>query len=195
MRSAIWIRDGVGETKNLIVVAVVILENTIDKCFVALSRNVDRLRMNDLLVLAQLPDEFLNAVLVKKRLFFRRIDSLIRQRDFEPGIQKCQLAQSRGQSLEFKFRRDGEDGRVGQKRDQRPGIFFVFDLADNAEFFGGFAALERHVVNLALARDFDLEPIRERVGAFGADAVRSEEHTSELQSPMYLVCRLLLEKK
>src|SRR5437879_9278584 len=29
-----------------------------------------------------------------------------------------------------------------------------------------------------------------------ADVVlRSEEHTSELQSPMYLVCRLLLEKK
>src|SRR5437763_8188385 len=26
-------------------------------------------------------------------------------------------------------------------------------------------------------------------------AGRSEEHTSELQSPMYLVCRLLLEKK
>src|SRR5437763_9436850 len=28
-----------------------------------------------------------------------------------------------------------------------------------------------------------------------ADELRSEEHTSELQSPMYLVCRLLLEKK
>src|SRR5437762_10574006 len=27
------------------------------------------------------------------------------------------------------------------------------------------------------------------------DLDRSEEHTSELQSPMYLVCRLLLEKK
>src|SRR5437762_5887322 len=27
------------------------------------------------------------------------------------------------------------------------------------------------------------------------DEPRSEEHTSELQSPMYLVCRLLLEKK
>src|ERR1017187_7799936 len=26
-------------------------------------------------------------------------------------------------------------------------------------------------------------------------AMRSEEHTSELQSPMYLVCRLLLEKR
>src|SRR3970040_2757831 len=29
----------------------------------------------------------------------------------------------------------------------------------------------------------------------GAASHRSEEHTSELQSPMYLVCRLLLEKK
>src|SRR5437764_10844021 len=28
-----------------------------------------------------------------------------------------------------------------------------------------------------------------------ARLLRSEEHTSELQSPMYLVCRLLLEKK
>src|SRR5437762_5896480 len=28
-----------------------------------------------------------------------------------------------------------------------------------------------------------------------SSAARSEEHTSELQSPMYLVCRLLLEKK
>src|SRR5437763_4048562 len=28
-----------------------------------------------------------------------------------------------------------------------------------------------------------------------SSASRSEEHTSELQSPMYLVCRLLLEKK
>src|SRR5690348_17802640 len=29
----------------------------------------------------------------------------------------------------------------------------------------------------------------------GSDATRSEEHTSELQSPVHLVCRLLLEKK
>src|SRR5256885_13283456 len=29
----------------------------------------------------------------------------------------------------------------------------------------------------------------------GADHLRSEEHTSELQSPCNLVCRLLLEKK
>src|SRR5438876_884450 len=29
----------------------------------------------------------------------------------------------------------------------------------------------------------------------GCDLPRSEEHTSELQSPVHLVCRLLLEKK
>src|SRR5437764_6837977 len=29
----------------------------------------------------------------------------------------------------------------------------------------------------------------------GPNTYRSEEHTCELQSPMYLVCRLLLEKK
>src|SRR2546426_4988603 len=34
-----------------------------------------------------------------------------------------------------------------------------------------------------------------RVRAQGHPAVRSEEHTSELQSPCNLVCRLLLEKK
>src|SRR5690348_17523881 len=31
--------------------------------------------------------------------------------------------------------------------------------------------------------------------AFAFVTVRSEEHTSELQSPVHLVCRLLLEKK
>src|ERR1017187_10628476 len=41
-------------------------------------------------------------------------------------------------------------------------------------------------------RFFRLVPyFRDCVGA----GARSEEHTSELQSPMYLVCRLLLEKK
>src|SRR2546426_8690483 len=34
-----------------------------------------------------------------------------------------------------------------------------------------------------------------RAGEFRGDFERSEEHTSELQSPCNLVCRLLLEKK
>src|SRR3712207_7013411 len=46
------------------------------------------------------------------------------------------------------------------------------------------AAIAPIVVGFALA-----------VGVFIAGPVRSEEHTSELQSRQYLVCRLLLEKK
>src|SRR2546423_9690924 len=39
-------------------------------------------------------------------------------------------------------------------------------------------------------------PIEESIGETGRHRfVRSEEHTSELQSLAYLVCRLLLEKK
>src|ERR1017187_10659080 len=40
-----------------------------------------------------------------------------------------------------------------------------------------------HGVSLAAGRKRDMIAV-----------ARSEEHTSELQSPMYLVCRLLLEK-
>src|SRR3712207_7394234 len=36
---------------------------------------------------------------------------------------------------------------------------------------------------------------RHRLHLLGREVVRSEEHTSELQSRQYLVCRLLLEKK
>src|SRR3712207_8916779 len=37
--------------------------------------------------------------------------------------------------------------------------------------------------------------LRPQGGGFDIGAYRSEEHTSELQSRQYLVCRLLLEKK
>src|SRR5437763_16295179 len=42
-------------------------------------------------------------------------------------------------------------------------------------------------------QDVDLKAAPPPGGRGGS--IRSEEHTSELQSPMYLVCRLLLEKK
>src|SRR3712207_7544854 len=39
------------------------------------------------------------------------------------------------------------------------------------------------------------DPVGRRRGAARRRRIRSEEHTSELQSHQYLVCRLLLEKK
>src|SRR5258708_5959197 len=50
---------------------------------------------------------------------------------------------------------------------------------------------ESGIIGLGLA----CEPCAGRGGAGGNKARRSEEHTSELQSPDHLVCRLLLEKK
>src|SRR5207244_8537946 len=42
---------------------------------------------------------------------------------------------------------------------------------------------------------FGLFPLDKSICAGGYCVLRSEEHTSELQSPDHLVCRLLLEKK
>src|SRR2546422_2276677 len=39
------------------------------------------------------------------------------------------------------------------------------------------------------------DPVRDECLTLDAHRVRSEEHTSELQSRLHLVCRLLLEKK
>src|SRR5436189_4906788 len=47
---------------------------------------------------------------------------------------------------------------------------------------------------LGLRKQVEEVRVRELARAKGR-LLRSEEHTSELQSPMYLVCRLLLEKK
>src|SRR2546422_4738940 len=39
------------------------------------------------------------------------------------------------------------------------------------------------------------DSVTQTIGPAGGALVRSEEHTSELQSRLHLVCRLLLEKK
>src|SRR2546429_4949049 len=45
------------------------------------------------------------------------------------------------------------------------------------------------------ARRAGRRPLRRRIPERHNPEVRSEEHTSELQSRLHLVCRLLLEKK
>src|SRR2546425_10079316 len=81
----------------------------------------------------------------------------------------------------------------------------VLDARDAPHRARRFAATEVAAVAVAVRHVIDLGDERrkpralhrlaggERHGAVGA--ARSEEHTSELQSLAYLVCRLLLEKK
>src|SRR3712207_8315392 len=53
----------------------------------------------------------------------------------------------------------------------------------------------RHAVRRRAPQGQRRRPICRRLGLPKIGGVRSEEHTSELQSRQYLVCRLLLEKK
>src|SRR5437762_7648107 len=58
------------------------------------------------------------------------------------------------------------------------------------------AGLRMHVPSIVGAQTgVVVAPATTAPAGFSLIAERSEEHTSELQSPMYLVCRLLLEKK
>ena len=129
--------------------------------------------MKHLFVLAELLNEFLNPVFVEESFLFRRITTLIGEVDLEAGIQKCQLAQTRRQPFKFKFGRDREDRRIGQKRDERAGGLFVFDLADDGELVGRFTLGEGHVIDLAVARDFHLEPFGKRIRAFRAHTMQT----------------------
>src|SRR3989454_8102288 len=73
-----------------------------------------------------------------------------------------------------------------------------FDLLPQDSLIGkiGVPLVTGHSPAHALSVDHGLRPLFASLGATViAGAVRSEEHTSELQSPCNLVCRLLLEKK
>src|SRR2546423_11051307 len=58
---------------------------------------------------------------------------------------------------------------------------------------GGQRAQERGLAALPVAEDQEVREVL--VPARAGHLARSEEHTSELQSLAYLVCRLLLENK
>src|SRR5437879_13804126 len=86
-----------------------------------------------------------------------------------------------------------------------PSMFFSFSFfflmirrPPRSTLFPYTTLFRSYVVSMQIllkqARDHLLALARER-GAGRDGLLRSEEHTSELQSPMYLVCRLLLEKK
>src|SRR5947208_4741701 len=61
---------------------------------------------------------------------------------------------------------------------------------------GRLASVDEHGAHVAIADGSVAVNVVPRPHArWQIDAGRSEEHTSELQSPDHLVCRLLLEKK
>src|SRR3712207_8733904 len=68
----------------------------------------------------------------------------------------------------------------------RSGQLAVIAMLGAAGFGGWYAYKGGHLANVPVIGAYVSQP---------APQQRSEEHTSELQSRQYLVCRLLLEKK
>src|SRR5258708_30655590 len=68
------------------------------------------------------------------------------------------------------------------------GNVYVWDASDGT-------LLQRLAGHQGVVTSVAWSPDGRRLAAGGRGRGRSEEHTSELQSPDHLVCRLLLEKK
>src|SRR5438552_7375710 len=86
-------------------------------------------------------------------------------------------------------------------RPPRSTLFPYTTLFRSIEFYRRGTARDLDKLYLKLAHFYradcvyDLGQFAESIKLYGEAAFRSEEHTSELQSPDHLVCRLLLEKK
>src|SRR5258708_29037538 len=84
-----------------------------------------------------------------------------------------------------------------------PGYGFLSENADFAEaceaagivFIGPPAAAIRQMGSKTAARKLAIDPICRMAAAGGPMNTKIGRHTSELQSPDHLLCRLLLEKK
>ena len=191
MRAAVGVRDGVGIAKDLVVVAVVVLHHEVHehvvldfhlilvaKLHAAPAFEHDRLWVQELLVLPELTDELLNAELVKILLVPGRVGSLVGEIDLESGIEEGEFAKAPGQLCELELGGDREDRGIRQKRDQRPCVLLVLQVANHRELLRRHTPRKCHVIHLAVARHLHLEPVRERV-----DTLR----THPMQPPRKLV--------
>src|SRR5438876_3339692 len=76
----------------------------------------------------------------------------------------------------------------------RPALPGVFDELAESRLRRWRDVKRRRRIDGGVGRANQAAKLRFRDAASGP-GLRSEEHTSELQSPVHLVCRLLLEKK
>src|SRR5258708_27894575 len=93
----------------------------------------------------------------------------------------------------------GRADSLFQLRDADPAVLDrlhaeLFTLVDEANR-NGRCKVELTVISQSTPAKMDERLMAALDTAAERDAPRSEEHTSELQSPDHLVCRLLLEKK
>ena len=176
MGTAVGVMDRVGVAKDLVVVGIVVLEDDLDVDLGVLFVDLDPLFLADGdglgveggLALVELADEFLDAVLVEVALGLRVGGALVGEGDLQARVEEGEFAQALGDARRLEHGGLLEDLTVGLERDEGAG---AAGFADDLELLHGLAALEFHVVHLAVAGDLDLEPLGDGVDALGADAV------------------------
>src|SRR3712207_9227910 len=81
------------------------------------------------------------------------------------------------------------------RRPPRSTLFPYTTLFRSADLSAWDDARLIETLRRAMRRNLRTTEVHSRVTLFSGNGLRSEEHTSELQSRQYLVCRLLLEKQ
>ena len=166
---SIPIGNGVGVTEDLVVIAVVVLNHYIHEHVVSLIGNDDWLRVDDLFVFAELPNELLNAIAIKECFLFVFFP-VINQHDLHTGIEEGQFAQARSECVKLEILGDGENFGIRFERNQRAS---AFGLADYLKLTRRFAAFKFHGVHLTIAEHFHFEPFRKCIDALGAHTVEA----------------------
>src|SRR5690606_36266885 len=114
----------------------------------------------------------------RSRAAFKLLEIDERDHLLRPGMVVVDLGAAPGSWTQVAIERVGPQGRV-----------FALDLLA-VEPMPGMEFIQGDFMDDAVLADLE-----SRLGGQPVDLVRSEEHTSELQSRENLVCRLLLEKK
>ena len=167
VRAAVHGVDGVGEGKNVLGVAVVVLQRDFDIHLLALAFHVNRRVVQRLLAAVQVLDEFGDAAGEAELGFF--VAAFVFERDLQAFVEKGQLAEALRKRIEA-VNGGAENFRVGVERDFRSGLA---RLAGSFELRGGHALFVGLFPDLSIAPDFEIEPVGESVDDGNADAVQA----------------------
>jgi hypothetical protein len=166
--------DVVDERKNVLVVAVVVLEGELDADVVTLGVDVDDLVVKWLLGRVEELDHFLQATPRHERFLLFLAFALVAQSYLDTLVQIRELAEAIGQRRVV-IAKLGEDLRVGLEPHLAAAVASR-GLAEHTERGARGSAHEVHIVLLAAAFHPDLELLRQRVHHRHSDAVQSARH-------------------
>ena len=160
--------DVVGKRVDRLGVAVVPLQGDLDVDAVLLAVHVNRLVVDDGLVLIEIADEGVDAAFVEELVALPAI-ALVVDGDRHAAVEERELAQALRERVEAEL--DGlEDLRVGLEGDLRAALL---RRARDLEAAGRIAALVGLLVDLRVAPDLEVERLRQRVDDGDADAVET----------------------